>query len=229
MAQFTDSSAFGILEEAKAVNGYAYPNRYEVLITGPSKPGPTAGTNVFSGAQKKSDSRSISLRCETVTLPGRNLATAQDTNIYGPTREIVEGVTFAEDISMTFQASSDLKERVFFENWQRQAFNEKSWDVGYYEEYVGVVEIYLLDRQDKRTYGLKLHEVFPKTIGGTELSYGTNNEIVKITIGFSFRYWTNVDLDQSSNISLVDPDEFGAVEKSIARNQPKIVDVSLTP
>ena len=215
MAQFADSSAFSKLTQALAADGFAYPNRYEVMVFGP------AG----------GDTRILSLRCESVTLPGRNLASATDTNIYGPTREIVEGVTFAEDVSMTFQSSPGLKERVFFENWQKLAFNEKTWNVSYYEDYVGSVEIFLLDRQDKKQYGLKLHEAYPKTIGGTELSYATNNEIVRITIGFSFRYWTNLDGEQDAKMpersagtnSMIDPDEFGAVEKSIARNQPAVV------
>ena len=226
MAQFTDSSAFGILEEAKAVNGYAYPNRYEELITGPSKPGPTAGTNVFSGAQKKSDSRSISLRCETVTLPGRNLATAQDTNIYGPTREIVEGVTFAEDISMTFQASSDLKERVFFENWQRQAFDEKTWNIQYYDDYTGFLEIYLLDRQKKRRYGIKLWEVFPKTINPTALAYDAIDQLFLTGVNFSFRYWTSLDQSQNPDVSVFDKALITIVnsaERNITRNIPKVL------
>ena len=83
----------------------------------------------MSGAERKSDIRSISLRCDSISLPGRNLATGTDTNIYGPTREIVEGVTFAEDINIVFNGSSGLDERVFFENWQRQAFDENTWDV----------------------------------------------------------------------------------------------------
>ncbi len=219
MVQFTDSSAFGNLLEALSADGYAYPNRYQVTITGPRKSGDA------------NEARSLSLRCESVTLPGRNLASATDTNIYGPTREIVEGVTFAEDVSLTFQSSPGLKERVFFENWQKLAFNEKTWDVGYYDDYVGSVEIHLLDRQDKKQYGLKLHEAYPKTIGGAELSYTTNNEIVRITVSFSFRFWTNLDGEQGAKMperssgtnSIIDPDEFGAFEKNIIRNRPAVV------
>ena len=58
-------------------------------------------------------------------MPGRTLTTSTDSNVYGPDREVVEGVTFADDISIDFQSSSGLDERVFFENWQRQAFDEK--------------------------------------------------------------------------------------------------------
>ena len=186
LARFLEGGAFGvlndILSEFHSSEGYAIPNRFEVVIIPPG-----AGS---------SDSRKVSMRCETVTIPGRNLNTLTDGNPYGPTREIVDGVTYAEDISMTFQASSGLDERVFFENWQELAFNKQTWNVGYYNDYVSTVEIYLMDRQDQRRYGIKLIEAFPKTIGPTELSHASNNEIIKIPVSFSFRYWETLDVNR---------------------------------
>ena len=169
--------------------------------------------------------REISLRCESVSLPGRNLSTGTDANIYGPVREIVEGVTFAEDLTMVFQASSGLDERVFFENWQRQAFNEKTWNIGYYKDYVGTIDTYLLDKQNQRRYGLKVHEAFPKTITATDLNYGTNNEIIKTSVSFSFRYWTALNINQQG------PDVFNEIfktvvnsaERTLTRNIPRIL------
>ena len=96
--------------------GYAVSNRFEVLIFPPSNMGAPA-----------SDSKDISLRCKDVTLPGRNLNTLTDSNIYGPTREIVDGVTYAEDITINFIASSGLEERILFERWQQLTFNDSTW------------------------------------------------------------------------------------------------------
>ena len=190
LAGFVEAGAFGnyneILSSFHSEGGYALPNRFEVLILSPPK---------LTASGFDDNSRSTSLRCESVNLPGRNLNSLTDSNIYGPTREIVNGVTYAEDISMTFQASSGLNERVFFEEWQKQAFDENSWNVGYYNDYVSEVHIYLLDRKDQRRYGLKLMEAFPKTIEATELNQGTNNEIIKTTVSFSFRYWLSLPDD----------------------------------
>jgi hypothetical protein len=172
----------------KDEDSYALPNRFEVLITRP-------GSNA-------TESKKVSMRCESVSLPGRNLNTVTDGNPYGPTREVVDGVTYAEDITMIFQASAGLDERIFFEKWQELAFNKQTWNVGYYKDYVKTVEIYLLDRQDQRRYGIKLVEAFPKTIGPTDLSQSTNNEIIKISVSFSFRYWESLDANrQPSNLT----------------------------
>ena len=188
LARFIEGTAFGVLNDILSTfhseDGYATPNRFEVLIT---RPGGHA-----------SESREVSMRCESINLPGRNLNTLTDTNIYGPTREVVDGVTYADEITMTFQASSGLEERVFFEEWQTLAFDERTWNVGYYDDYAKYsnVEIYVLDRQDNRRYGLKLWEAFPKTINATELGQGINNEIIKLGVVFTFRYWTTLDIDR---------------------------------
>ena len=165
------------------------------------------------------------MRCESVNLPGRNLNTLTDTNIYGPTREIVDGVTYAEEIAMTFQASSGLDERVFFEEWQKQAFDENSWNVGYYNDYVSEVQIYLLDRKDQRRYGLRLLEAFPKTIEATELNQGSNNELIKTSVNFSFRYWETLDANRISRPlgDLIASNLIDTVQRSINANLPRIL------
>ena len=228
--KFVEGTAFAVLNDVLSGfhddNGYAQPNRYEVLILPPAKLGGGNQTNIFSGLERQSDTRSISLRAQSVNLPGRNLATSNDTNIYGPQREVVEGVTYAEDIAIDFQSSSQLSERVFFENWQRQAFNEKTWNVGYYNDYVGEIQIFLLDKQDKRRYGLKLWEVFPKTIGGNQLSYGDNDTLMLTNVSFSFRYWTSLDQNQNPDINIFDritETVISTAERNISRNIPRIL------
>ncbi len=215
LARFIEGTAFGVLNDILSTfhseDGYATPNRFEVLIT---RPGGHA-----------SESREVSMRCESINLPGRNLNTLTDTNIYGPTREVVDGVTYADEITMTFQASSGLEERVFFEEWQTLAFDERTWNVGYYDDYAKYsnVEIYVLDRQDNRRYGLKLWEAFPKTINATELGQGINNEIIKLGVVFTFRYWTTLDIDRqrpSLADKIFDTITTG-VERQIESNLPK--------
>ena len=192
-------------------NSYAVPNRFEVIITAPMP---------NYAAQRK-----VSLRCESVLLPGRNLNTGTDGMPYGPTREIVDGVTYAEEIAMTFQASSGLDERVFFEEWQKQAFDENSWNVGYYNDYVSEVQIYLLDRKDQRRYGLRLLEAFPKTIEATELNQGSNNELIKTSVNFSFRYWETLDANRISRPlgDLIASNLIDTVQRSINANLPRIL------
>ena len=213
LGRFLEGTAFGVLNDVLSMfhseDGYAQPNRFEVLITRPQA--------------SADENRQVSMRCESINLPGRNLNTTTDSNIYGPTREVVDGVAYADDIAMTFQASSGLEERVFFEEWQSFAFDERTWNVGYYNDYISTIDVYLLDRQDNRRYGLKFWEVFPKTINATELNQGTNNEIIKTEVVLSFRYWTTLDIERqrpSLGDKIFDTILTG-VERQIESNLPK--------
>ena len=229
IAKFLEGGAFGVLNDVlagfRSNEGYAQPNRYEVLIMGPGNRGGGGLENAYRGLHRQSNSRNISLRCESVNLPGRTLSTSTDSNIYGPTRDIVEGVTYAEDITCVFQSSSGLDERVFFENWQKQAFNQETWNVGYYNDYKGALEIYLLDKNDQRRYGLKVWEAYPKTIGPIALGYATNNEIVKTEVVFSWRYWTSLDIKQQApNLAdRITQTVVNTVERNLSQNIPKLL------
>ena len=192
------NSIENVLSSFRRNEGYAQPNRYEVSIFLPrpteSKSNPAK--NLVFNTVTTQDKREISLRCETITLPGRNLSSTPDTNVHGPLREVVNNVNYADSVAMVFQASSDLRERVFFEKWQYTAFNPKTWNVGYYNDYIGIVDIYILDKNNQRRYGLRLEECFPKSIAQTDLSYASNNEIIKLSIDMNFRYWTSLDIEQ---------------------------------
>jgi hypothetical protein len=229
MSDFVDALGFGALNAVLAAfrsnEGYAQPNKYEVMINPPSsikidKPvGTVYGSQSFSSNK---DLEEICLRAESVTIPGRNLATSTDENIYGPTREVVEGVTYAEDITLSFQSSSDLKERIFFEKWQQAAFDEDSWNIKYYDTYVGSIEIYLLDKQMARRYGIKLEEAFPKTVSAISLGYANNNSIIKTDVSFSFRYWRSMKIsDQPKNIlgGIIDA-TLDTVQRKLMHNVP---------
>ena len=229
IAKFLEGTAYGVLNDIlagfRSNEGYAQPNRYEVLVLGPVGVGNGNLENMSRGLERQSNIRNISLRCESINLPGRNLTTSPDSNIYGPVRDIVEGVTYAEDITCVFQSSSGLDERVFFENWQKQAFNEQTWNISYYNDYKGALEIYLLDKNDQRRYGLKIWDAYPKTIGPIPLGYATNNEIVKTEIAFSWRYWTSLDIKQQApNLTdRITQTVVNTVERNLSQNIPKLL------
>ena len=107
----------------------------------------------------------------------------------------MQGITFGE-LQATFYLGNDLGERYFFEEWQKTTYNPTTYNINYYKEYVGALEIYQLNEQDERTYGCRLVEVFPKTISQIDYGHGNNNAINKITVGFMYRYWENIATDE---------------------------------
>jgi len=193
------SSLNAILGHNASRDGYSRPNRFEVIITLPAGvsgassqgAGDSALASNLAALRSGETARRISFRCDSISIPGRNLRTTGNENIYGPPHEIVQGQTFAP-VSATFYCGSDLAERYFFEEWQKITYNPYTYNINYYKEYVGSVEIYQLNEQDERTYGCKLMEVFPKTVDALSYGHGSNNEIHKVSVEFAYRYWKNI-------------------------------------
>ena len=195
-----DAVAYGALDEilgmGRSNDGIAKPSRYEVTLFPPSGQQGSRGqsNNIFSKIMGEilgdGTVRATGLKCEGIELPGRTIDTTPDTNIYGPERNIATGYTFA-DITGTFQLSSDLKEKKYFETWQRLCYNPQTFAMGYYDDYIGSLDIHTMDEQNKKRYGVKLVECFPKSIGAQQLSYaGTGYLTCAVT--FSYRYWKNL-------------------------------------
>ena len=85
-----------------------------------------------------------------------------------------------------------MKEKLFFESWQKQSFNSQTWAMGYYNDYIGKLQIYQLNEQNERTYGVEIWECFPKNIAQQTLDYATTDQQQKLDVTFSYRYWKNL-------------------------------------
>ena len=198
-----DTIAHGALNEVLGdifgYDGISRPNRYEVTLYPPQgargsggvSKSPNLFTSIMGELLGNGTVRSTGHKCESIALPGRNMDTTEDTNIYGPIRKIVTGYSFA-DVSATFQCDSNMKEKKYFETWQRLTFNPQTFAIGYYHDYVGSVDIHTLDEQGNKRYGVKLVEAFPVSINEQALSYSTNNAYQTLTVNFAYRYWQNL-------------------------------------
>ena len=206
-----DAIAYGTLNEilgtTNSKNGMSRPNRYEVTLFPPSgtRGSKGLGSNIFTKIMGDllgdGTVRATGLRCESISMPGRNMDGTEDTNIYGPTREIVTGYSFG-DINAVFQCSSDMREKKYWETWQRLTFNPKTFDIGYYNDYVGTIDIHTLDEQENRRYGCRLVEAWPKTIAAQSLGYADNNTYQTIDVTIAYRYWINLTDESSEPRSL---------------------------
>ena len=185
--------------------------------------------NIFAAQmQEKSQdgvARRTGLRCSQISIPGRSIETAPDANGYGPAREIAQGWSFQE-LMGTFQMSSDLREKQFFETWQRLTFNPQTWNMGYYDSYVGSIDIYQLDVTNRRRYGVKIVECFPKTMDAIQMDYGTPNTLNTMQVTFSYRYWKSLADEADLPKPLEDRvrNVLGdVVERQIISNIPKVL------
>jgi len=187
--------------------GYARTNRFEIMIVPPSGVRGTGSRNtanpyvaVFNTLSGDGSLRNTIFNCESFAIPGKNLVSAPDTNLYGPEREVVSSMTFGE-ITSTFYLSSDLREKRFFDAWQSLATSSEAggFALGYYNDYVGKIEIFQLDEKDNRTYGCELLECFPKTVADLSVNQSTSTDIQKLSVTWTYRYWKSIE-DESGTL-----------------------------
>ena len=229
-----EGAAYGVLNELLAgfrdSDGYATQSRYEVVLHAPTgRRGNQNLLNIFSQVMQEDTKQGVAritgLRCSQISMPGRTMETTPDTNIYGPVRQIAQGVTYA-DLSATFQCSSDLRERKFFETWQRLAYNPQTWAMQYYDSYTGSLDIYQLDNNDRRRYGVRLVECYPKVIGDQSLDYGSVNTLQTVQVSFAYRYYKSLADEANLPKPLGDRvrDVIGdTVERQILSKIPKVL------
>jgi len=154
----------------------------------------------------------INLFCKSVELPGHDLQTQAQQHGSAPVRDMVQAHGFEGMITASFYLSSDLKERHFFEQWQRLAVNVGTHKANYYDDYIGSMDIYQLNQQgfsqtflqkpfdiDVVDYGIRASEVYPATISEIEYSYENGNQIATMAVGFNYREWRNLG-DRNSNL-----------------------------
>lgn len=163
----------------------------------------TAPNGVSTAASSGSSNVSLDFRGEATELPGREISFT-DNFIYGMPNKIATMTGLFTQVNMSVILSDDYREKLFFEQWQDLALGsyrngnitDGSFDVGYYSDYVGTVNINCYNEIGIQTYGTVLVDAFPMIIGSTTLSWERGNEIAKLQVGFGFRYYTDVQNQQ---------------------------------
>ena len=90
-----------------------------------------------------------------------------------------------------------MRERQFFEAWQKMCVGEHTHKANYYDWYIGKMHIYQLGAdseisRDMPTYAVEAMEVYPANIGSVDYGYNKTGEVVKINVQFAYKYWRNM-------------------------------------
>ena len=194
--------------------GMARPTRYLVRFNMPNKivisnsnVGPAIAKQGINDVGGQELARTVGMMCESIEMPARSVTTA-DSITYGPKRKMPTGYNFPGEVQLSVFGDKFLRQRMFFESWQKMIFDLNSHNMNYYDEYTGSVDIMQLgsfesdNDRDRVTYMVRLYECYPQTIGSYDYGYNSVNEIVKLPITLNYRNWRNLGLDQVNNFSV---------------------------
>ena len=219
-------------------DGFGFTNRFLVQIQLPN----SLLVNAFTGdIQKNSDTeltsdvmvRTVNAMCHKAEFPSRDIASA-DYVTYGPQRKMPTYYTYPGEIELNFYGDSYLRQRSFFENWQNHIFDQNSHNMNYYNNYIGHIDIYQLSTTPKITnggknvagkvetvteitYGVRLFEVYPETIGTSPVEYSEETAVHSLPIKFAYRNWVNLFLDDmpGTTYGSTENKDFGGIKDEI--------------
>ena len=163
----------------RTVASFARPTLYQVQITPP--PG--------FGAKKITNHtiQPLNLNCYNAQIPGISMATTDKDIGY---RSVAYQKLY-DDVLLSFYCNENFTELKFMQDWMNLISNPINNRFEYYNQYASDIDIIHLGRNNERTLMTTLHEAYPKKIDPMQLDYGSN-DIMRMTVNFTYRYYTQV-------------------------------------
>lgn len=172
--------------------GLAPANRFNVIFTPPSasllnlNPENIVGSLLsgnFNAGNLINDPRDISILCQSVTLPGRNISTFDHQDVRTLNKHPYTVID--DDVQMSFLLTNDYYMRQMFDNWMSGIFDNENYRVGYKKDFAVDVVIQQLNQKNIPVYGVRLEKAFPVSMDSIELSQETS-DVVKMSVTFAY-------------------------------------------
>ena len=173
--------------------GLAKANRFNVMFTPPDL---TLFNLDLQGLLQKAltdnlnpknvlnDPRDISLLCDSVSIPGKQISTID----YQSVRQSVKVPygTVQDDVDLGFLLTNDYHMKTVFDKWINSIVDADKYCIAYKKDVTCDVVIQQLDEQDTPIYGVKLEGAFPVSMSNIELSNQSENTVQRLNVSFTY-------------------------------------------
>ena len=153
--------------------GPAYGDRYHVAFNAPTGVAAEAAS-YLSDENVSSVTSRLSWLCDTINIPSRSLTTTEF-RTYGLPVKRPYGSVYTES-QMEFLCTRNMGEKKFFDAWLNYIFNNRTYDIAYYDNYETDIDIYHFDRS----------------------ASDANDLILKIPITFTYKKYVQADINSTS-------------------------------
>ena len=178
MGQPTGFNPTEFMSSVEEMGGLSRRNRYSMHITPPT---------TFSVPAGKIDFLAISC-----LLPSKQFATTEN-RMYGFSKNIPYDVTY-EPILVTFLNPNDWSTRKFWDEWLDYIQNPSSFNMNYYSQCTGQIEISVYDEEQTQLvpsnarYTAVLQEAWPERMSAYALGY-ENSDLGNFEISLRYKQW----------------------------------------
>ena len=189
MAIYKAPASFKISEFKNAIGNLVRPNLFSATLGGYSK---IVGGN---GPALANIDSTFKFRCEKAELPGRTLATAEDAVGSGPSLKLPYDITY-NDMTLSIICSTDMKERIFFEQWMNKIIGPGGYNnaglVSYYSDYaLGVtLRVEQLNEDGNFLIAYTLQDIYPTALTPMNASWEETNTYQRFGVTLAYRYHT---------------------------------------
>ena len=191
-----DTAQFSVANFSSKIasSGLASPNKFEVVFTRI----PIEDKGVDPTTQ-------LSIMCDQCSLAGRDVQAVLDLQ-YGIRRQVVYNAPAYTPLSLSWLCTDTMDEKRILDEWNERCVSVKGgFNVAYYNDYIGELDIYVLDRSGtERTYHMHYHEIYPKTVTAVELNHGTTNATLRVTAEIQYAFWTTNSIHLGNTAGLQD-------------------------
>lgn len=146
------------------------------------------GDNANGNRRFVNDPRDVSILCDQVTMPGRQIST---TDLQNNMLTIKMPYSYInDDVTMGFHITNDHFMKKFFESWVNQIVNRRTMTLNYRTSYVTDIIIQQLDQRDKPVYTCTLKNAYPTTVSSYDLNNSNENSFNKLNVTFTYEDWS---------------------------------------
>ena len=146
------------------------------------------GNNANGNRTFVNDPRDVSILCDSVTMPGRQITTTDLQNNMLPIKMPYGYLN--DDVSMSFHITNDHFMKKFFDNWVDSIINRRTMTMKYRSSYTSDIIIQQLDQRDVPVYTCTLRNAYPITVTAYDLTNSGENQTQKLNITFAYEDWS---------------------------------------
>jgi hypothetical protein len=171
-------ATFKISDFKESIGKLARPNLFRAILTAPGS----------------SSIPNFSFRCEKAEFPGKSLATVDDPGGGGTTLKLPYDQTY-NDIVISVICSTDMAERLYFEEWMnlavRPAGRPNGGLIRYHSEYARgwTLEVQQLDENDNVLISTVMQDVYPIAITPMNAVWEELNTYQRFEVTLTYRYY----------------------------------------
>lgn len=138
------------------------------------------------------DPRDISILCESVSIPGRQITTLE----YTAERQAIK-IPYSfinEDVTMSFILTNDYYMKRMFDSWLSGIIDQTTYRVGYKKDFTTDIVIQQLNQKNIPVYSCRLENAFPVTVNAINLDSNSENTIQKLNVTLSYENYVPEDI-----------------------------------